>query len=200
MGANHRWFPAPMPRLDSERLVAVGLAAGRPGHSARLVGPLIRRGWSARSLGTGPLVAAAGAPMAGPASPPPRPAHPGRGMRRRWSAPRTRNAQCPSIRIRVPQWNHLAREHLNPGRRNNGHPSPSPSSPDPQQLGAPASTSDSQPAATAQPAAMGRPTSVPSPASKATRRQQWGERTASPTPWFLITHRIGPSHSSEVQS
>ena len=47
---------------------------------------------------------------------------------------------------------------------------------------------------------IGCPTSAPSPASKATRRQQWGERTASPTPWFLITHRIGPSHSSEVQS
>ena len=86
----------------------------------RPVGSLIRRGRSARSLGTGPLVVAAGAPMAGPASPPPHPAHPGRGMRRRWSAPGTWNAQCPSVRIRVPQWNHLAREHLNPGWRANG--------------------------------------------------------------------------------
>ena len=128
----NEWFPAPMgvnlpqwgltvggflPRWRgwSREGAAVGLAAGRPGHSARLVGPLIRRGWSARSLGTEPLVAAAGAPMAGPASPPPHPAHPGRGMRRRWSASGTWNAQCPSVRIRVPQWNRLAREHLNPG-------------------------------------------------------------------------------------
>ena len=120
MGANRRRFPAPMPRLDSERPVAEALAAGGPAHQARLVCPVIRRGRSARSLGTGPLVAAAGAPMAGPASPPLRPAHPGRGMRRCWSAPGTRNAQCPSIRIRVSQWNHLAPEHLNPGWRANG--------------------------------------------------------------------------------
>ena len=110
MGVNRRRFPAPMPRLEPG-----GINGGAGGWSARSSGAAGGPGRWERGL-----VAAAGAPMAGPASPPLRPAHPGRGMRRRWSAPGTRNAQCPSFRIRVPQWNHLAREHLNPGWRANG--------------------------------------------------------------------------------
>ena len=169
MGANRRRFPAPMPRLDSERLVAVGLAAGRPGHQARPVGPVAGNGAARGSCGRadggpGQPTAPLGAPGEGNAAALVCPSDTERAVPVHQDPRSTVEPPCP----RAPE----------PGGAIAGtHPCPRPA-PDPQQLGAPASTSDSQPAATAQPAAtpqpaaMGRPTSVPSPASKATRRQR----------------------------
>ena len=189
------YLPAPvggfLPRCRgwSREGSAVGLAAGGPGHQARLVGPVAGNGVARGSCGRAD---------GGPGQPTAPPGAPGEG-----------NAAalvCPSDMERAVLVHQDPRSTVEPpcprapepggaitGTRLRPRPAP-----DPQQLGAPASTSDSQPAATSQPAPIRCPTSAP--ASKATRRQQWGERTANPTPWFLITHRIGPSHSSEVQS
>ena len=149
MGANHRWFPAPMPRLDSERLVAVGLAAGRPGHQAWPVGPV---------AGNGAARGSCGRADGGPGQPTALPGAPGEG-----------NAAalvCPSDTERAVPVHQDPRSTVEPpcprapepggaitGTRLCPHPAP-----DPQQLGAPASVSDSQPAATSQPAPIRCPT------------------------------------------
>ena len=77
--------PAPVggfvPRCCS--LGSGGFRGGGGGHLARSSGTV-----SARSLGMGPLVAAVGTPLVDSVSSLPCPVLPGRGLRRRWSAPR----------------------------------------------------------------------------------------------------------------
>ena len=147
----------------------VGLAAGRPGHQARPVGPVAGNGAARGSCGRadggpGQPTAPLGAPGEGNAAALVCPSDTERAVPVRQDPRSTVEPPCP----RAPE----------PGGAITGTrlcPRPAP---DPQQLGAPASTSDSQPAATPQPAPMRCPTSAPP------RRQQDGnnEANAPPTP------------------